>query len=165
MMVERGGSRDLSAARGEAARALRFRSQRCLRERIEQLDCGAGDAEDLTATTTQGDPGFERGDAFGVQPFDQRLRQVGWQCMRHAGQSSQFASFAKRKLTLISRQLLIQRWTSQKRGGLAPTEECGHGSGTRVDFLLAVVVVNGGSDERRNAASIHVDARPGSVTH
>jgi hypothetical protein len=89
-----------------------------------------------------------------VQPFDQRLRQVIWQCMRHAGQFSQFGSFAKRKLTLISQQLLIQRWTSQNgavafggEGGdqsgvyLAPIEECGHGGGARVDFLLAVVVV------------------------
>jgi hypothetical protein len=33
--------------------------------------------------------------------------------MRHAGECSQFAAFAKRKLTLISRQLLIQRWSSQ----------------------------------------------------
>ena len=100
-------------------RALRFRSQRCLRERIEQLNCGAGDAEDLAAATTQGDPGFERSDTFGAQAFDQRLRQVVWQCMRHAGQSSQFASFAKRELTLISRQLLNQRWTSQNGAAAA----------------------------------------------
>ena len=100
-----------------AARALRFRAQRSLRERIEQLNCGAGDTEDLTTTTTQGNPGFERGDALGVQPFDQRLRQVVWQCMRHASQSSQFAPFAKGKLTLISWQLLIQRWTSQNGAG------------------------------------------------
>ena len=100
-------------------RTLRFRSQRCLRQRIEQINCGAGDAEDLAATTTQGDPGFERGDAFGAQAFDQRLRQVVWQCMRHAGQFSQFAAFAKRKLTLISRQLLNQRWTSQNGAAAA----------------------------------------------
>src|SRR5262252_674263 len=100
-------------------RALRFRAQRCLRKRIEQLNCGAGDAEDLAATTTQGDPGFERGDAFGAQAFDQRLRQVVWQCMRHAGQFSHFARFAKRNLTLISRQLLIQRWTSQNGAAAA----------------------------------------------
>ena len=99
-----------------SALALRFRAQRSLRERIEHLNCGAGDTEDLTTTTAQGDPGFERGNALGAQPFDQRLRQVVWQCMRHASQSSQFASFAKGKLTLMPWQLLIQRWTSQNGG-------------------------------------------------
>jgi hypothetical protein len=37
--------------------------------------------------------------------------------MRHAGQFSQFALFAKQKLTLMARQMLIQRCASQNGGG------------------------------------------------
>jgi hypothetical protein len=101
---------------------LRLRSQGGLRERVEELDRGTGDAENLTAATPQGDPGFESRDAFRAEAVDERLRQVVWQCMRHAGQFSQSASFAKPDLTLMPREFSIQRWVSQNdgRGGRGP---------------------------------------------
>ena len=79
----------VAEAEREPAR-LRLRSQCGLRQTIEQLNRGAGDPEDLPAAPSEGDPGFERRHALRAQPFDQRLRQIVWQCMRHAGQSSQF---------------------------------------------------------------------------
>jgi hypothetical protein len=100
--------------RGDTREALLRLGPQCrLRETIEQLDRSAGDTEDLPAPASERDPGFQRCDTLRVQPLDQRLWQFVWQCMRHVGQCSQIAAFAKRKLTLISQQLLIQRWSSQ----------------------------------------------------
>lgn len=76
-----------------------MRSQYRLGECVELQDCSARDAEDLATAPPKRDPGLERDHALGAEAFKQRIRQVGGQCMRHIGQSSQFGSFAKRDLT------------------------------------------------------------------
>src|SRR5689334_6186126 len=86
---------------GADARGLPLRSQRRLRKRVEQLDRRAGDAEDLTTATPQCDPGFERRDALGLKPIEERLGQIIWQSMRHALRFCRFAPFAKQNLTLM----------------------------------------------------------------
>ncbi|HXB18795.1 MAG TPA: hypothetical protein VNV40_08160 [Steroidobacteraceae bacterium] len=53
-----------------------FGWQRRFGERVELLDRGARHAENLTATTPECDPGFERGNTFGAQALDQRQGQV-----------------------------------------------------------------------------------------
>jgi len=74
----------------ESWRGLLWPRSECgLGERVEQLDCSAGDAKDLTTATSQGNPRFERRDTLCLETLDQRLRQIMWQCMRHGGQSSQ----------------------------------------------------------------------------
>jgi hypothetical protein len=150
--------------------SLRLRSQRRLRERVEHLDCGTGDAENLTTTTTQRNPGFESPDALRAQPIDQRLREIIWQCMRHAGQCSQSVSFAKQDLTLMPQELSIQRWISQNGGPHGRwrsrrrlSDSCAgrpaqgrDGVADRVDFLIRVVVVDRRPDQRRDLPVIHV---------
>jgi len=97
------GARSATRRRGGGAneRWLRLRSQRRLRERVEQLDRRAGDTEDLTTATAQCDPGFERRDALGLKPIEERLGQIIWQSMRHALRFCRFAPFAKQNLTLM----------------------------------------------------------------
>ena len=67
----------IPAGRADAAGGNRseLRSQHRLGKRVELLDRGARDAEDLTATAPEGDPGFECSDAFGAQTLDQRQGQ------------------------------------------------------------------------------------------
>jgi len=85
---------------GEArGNSLRSGSQCRLRERIELRDRSACNAEDLTASPPEGDPGFECGDPLRAEAFEQRERQIGWQCVFHVGQFSRFSVFAKRDLT------------------------------------------------------------------
>jgi len=118
----------------ESRRGLLWLRAQCgLGERVEQLDCSAGDAEDLTTATSQCNPRFERRDTLSAEALNQRLRQVMWQCMRHAGQFSQSVGFAKRNLTLMPLNMLIQRCAShnggrQRRGvgRLKPREPAWH---------------------------------------
>jgi hypothetical protein len=86
---------------GEApGNSLWFGSQCRFRECIELRDRSACNAEDLPASPTEGDPGFECGDALRAEAFEQRKRQIGWQCVFHVGQFSYFGPFAKLDLTL-----------------------------------------------------------------
>ena len=83
--------RSQSRARRERTKEVRPRlgsasglgSQRRFRERIELLDGGSSDAEDLAPAPSEGNPGFEGGDALGAQTLDQRKWQFGRQGVRH----------------------------------------------------------------------------------
>ena len=57
-------------------RLLALRGQRRLGERIELLDRGARDAEDLAAAAAQGNPGLERRDALRAQQINEARRKI-----------------------------------------------------------------------------------------
>ena len=79
---------------------LRFETQRRLCECVKLRDRSARNPEDLPTATPKGGPGFKRGNALDAEALDQRVWQIGWQCVRHVGQSSKFGWFAKRNLTI-----------------------------------------------------------------
>ena len=57
----------------ESRRGLLWLRAQCgLGERVEQLDCSAGDAEDLTTATSQCNPRFERRDTLSAEALNPR---------------------------------------------------------------------------------------------
>jgi hypothetical protein len=96
-MLSLTGSLSRGPRRGQC---LRFGSQCRFRECIELRDRSACNAEDPPTPPPEGDPGFECGDALRAEAFEQRERQIGWECVFHVGQFSHFGPFAKRDLTL-----------------------------------------------------------------
>ena len=68
-------------------------------EGIELRYRGARDAEDQPAAASESYPGFERGDTFGAEALEERQWQFRRQRVRHVGESSEIAAFAKRELT------------------------------------------------------------------
>jgi hypothetical protein len=56
-------------------------SQCRLGERIELVYHRPRNAEDLSTASAEGHPFLEGGNPFGAQAFNQRVRQIGWQCV------------------------------------------------------------------------------------